>query len=506
MNSRLMPAALCAAAFGGAACAWTLLAPQAPVPVVVPALAQTEQTAIGAKSVALLASDGETNVLTRDPSTIVERDGTYWVYGTGQGMQQFSSRDRVHWTKHQQVLKAAPDWVAKVAPKNTNNTVWAPDVHKIGNSYYLYFSYSEFGTNHSGIGVATSPTLAPDSWKDRGLVISSGAQTDFNTIDPAVFDDIKGQPWLVFGSYFSGIKLAALDAQTGKIQQPTKLYTLATRPKTGGNPIEAPYIYYHDGYYYLWVNWDSCCAGAKSQYNIRVGRSKNVSGPYLDKNGVDLANGGGSLFLNATFDDGSGRPVGDEVGPGHVGVLREGNKFWVSTHYEWARDRNGATTMNVRALSWDGDGWPRAVLPPGPYKIVSALPSQGLVTTNDAATAGQSAIELMFDKGDKAQRWTLNHLGDGFYSVKNAVSGRALSVQNDASTAGAKIELAPFQQRSGQAWLVRTNADGTSTLLSRSSQQKVALDVNGCQPSDGTPIQTWTSNDLPCQKWSFRVR
>ena len=503
MNSRLLPVALGAATLGAAAIAWMLrVAP--PVVALAPALAQG--TTVAAAPLASLANDGETNVLTRDPSTIIERGGTYWVYGTGQGMQQFSSRDRVHWTKHQPVLKTAPAWVAKTSPKNTDNTVWAPDVHRIGDAYYLYFSYSEFGTNHSGIGVATSQTLAPDSWQDRGLVISSGAQTNFNTIDPAAFDDADGQPWLVFGSYFSGIKLAALDARTGKLKTPVKLYDVATRPQTGGNPIEAPYIYYHDGYYYLWVNWDSCCAGAKSQYNVRVGRSRHVTGPYVDQDGVDLRQGGGSLFLNATFDDGSGRPVGDEVGPGHVGVLREGNKFWVSTHYEWARDRQGATTMNVRALSWDGDGWPRAVVPPGPYKIVSALPSQSLLTVNDAATPAQSAVEIMFDRGSKAQRWTLNYLGDGFYNVRNAASGRALSVRGDAATAGAKIELAPFANRSGQAWQLRANADGTSTLLSRASDQKVALDVNGCQPSDGTPVQTWTSNGLPCQKWSFRVR
>ena len=497
MNRKILPVTLALAAITGVSC----VANRNDAPTLPAARAQEAAVPTAAGPTEFPT---ETNVLTRDPSTIVKRDGTYWVYGTGKGVEQFSSTDRKNWTKHGQVLAQAPAWVAQTSPKNTDNTVWAPDVHKIGDSYYLYFSYSEFGTNHSGIGVATSQTLAPDSWKDRGQVIASGSNTDFNTIDPCVFDDAQGQPWLVFGSYFSGIKLTKIDANNGKLAQPVKLYDVATRPKTPGNAIEASAITYHDGYYYLWVNWDSCCAGAKSQYNIRVGRSKTVTGPYLDKSGVSMLNGGGSLFLDATFDDGSGRPVSDEVGPGHVGILREGDDFWLSTHYEWARDKGGATTMNVQKLAWDADGWPRAVWNPGPYEIVSMLPSRGRLTAR--AKPNATATEINYDRNSPAQRWTLDYRGDGFYAITSASNGQALSVIGDSKAPGAKLELAKFAGRAGQLWLVRANADGSQTLLTKASGQTTALDVNGCNASDGSDVATWTSNGLACQKWALSVR
>ncbi len=447
----------------------------------------------------------ETDALTRDPSTILKRDGVYWVYGTGKGTQQFSSTDRVHWTKHGPVLPTAPAWVAAAVPANKDNGVWAPDVHKIKDKYYLYYSYSTFGSNISGIGVATNETLEPTKWVDQGVVINSTAQDHFNAIDPCIFEDAEGKYWLTFGSYFSGIKLVSINPATGK-RADDKIYNLATRPDTPPNAIEAPAVEFHDGYYYLFVNWDNCCAGGRSAYNIRVGRSKNVTGPYVDKAGKDMMVGGGTLFLNAIYDDGSGRVVDDQIGPGHVGILHDRDGDWVSTHYEWARDKKGATTMNLNKLAWDSDGWPRVVLDSGPYKIVSNTGTHGVASVIGDAQNSGALLETSTNKNLESQKWTLNYRGDGYYQIINARSKKALALVGCDAKPGAKVELVAPQNADCQSWYFQQNEDGTYTLLTKVSNKAVALDVAGCGLLDGTPIQTWTSNGLNCQKWTLRQR
>lgn len=445
----------------------------------------------------------ETDCLVRDPSTIVKRGDTYWIYGTGPGVQQFSSKDKIHWTKQGPVFASAPTWLASTVPGN-NNESWAPDVHEFGGKYYLYFSYSKWGSRTSAIGVATNATLDPKGWVDQGVVVRSGDDTRFNTIDPCIFQDADGRPWLSFGSYFSGIKLMPLDPNTGKQAAGSALTSIATRPGVPGNAIEASYIYYHDDYYYLFVNWDACCAGSRSTYNIRMGRSKAVTGPYLDKSGKDMNQGGGTLFLGAVSDNGSGRPFDDETGPGHAGILQEGTNFWLSTHYEWARDRGGATTVNVQKLAWDSDGWPRAVLDPGPYKIVSNLSTHGLVSVVKDATATGAALETRYDAAGGGQRWTLSDQGDGYYAILGVGSRKALTVAGDATKPGAKVQLAPFTKQPSQLWYLQQNDDGTYALLTQSSGKAAALDVSGCALPDGAVLEQWTSNGMDCQKWSFR--
>lgn len=449
----------------------------------------------------------ETDVLTRDPSTIVKRDGTYWVYGTGEGAQQFSSTDRIHWTRRGPVFATAPAWVAGAVPANTHNNVWAPDIHFFGGKYYLYYSYSTMGSKISGIGVASNATLDPRGWVDGGVAIQSTPRDNFNPIDPCIFQDAEGKPWLSFGSYFSGIHLIQIDPNTGKrISADSPIYNLATRPTTPGNAIEASAVYYHNGYYYLFVNWDGCCAGAKSSYNIRMGRSQTVTGPYLDKTGKDLMQGGGSLFLAAVYDNGSGRPIDDETGPGHVGILQDTDGYWVSTHYEWARDREGATTMNLNKLAWDADGWPRAVLDAGPYKIVSALATHDVVAVAGGATSAASLLQTEARSSAPGQQWTLRYVGDGYYNVLGVGNRLALSVAGCNATPGARIELDADQNRECQQWYLQQNDDGTYCLLTKNSQKAQALDVSGCSPLDGAPLQQWTANGLDCQKWSLRVR
>jgi len=172
----------------------------------------------------------------------------------------------------------------------------------------------------------------------------------YNAIDPSVFQDRDGSLWLAFGSYWSGIKLIQLDPQTGKRLAPdSKMYSLAYNES-----IEASCLCQHDDWYYLFVNWGSCCQGSQSTYNIRLGRSKTVTGPYLDKAGVDLLQRGGSVFLATTN--------GPLIGPGHAGILSAESQLWFTSDFEGDLRLNGQPTLAIMPLRWKADGWPEVTV------------------------------------------------------------------------------------------------------------------------------------------------
>ena len=167
----------------------------------------------------------------------------------------------------------------------------------------------------AAVNMIWSKTLDPDSpdykWEEGGVVASSDGVEDCNAIDPGVFlDPTDGRLWLVYGSYFGYIRLVELDPKTGKRLNPND------QPRNLAINCEASDMIYHDGWYYLLATHGSCCRGADSGYNIRVGRAKKVTGPFLDNEGVDMIQGGGKLFI------GSGGRV---VGPGHFGLLDLGD-------------------------------------------------------------------------------------------------------------------------------------------------------------------------------------
>ena len=287
------------------------------------------------------------SMLVHDPSTIVKCKDEYWLFATGRGVRSRRSKDLVKWQSGPRVFSTPPAWTTQVVPRN-RGYFWAPDVIHLKDRFLLYYSVSKWGANTSAIGLATNPTLnpaAPDyNWTDRGIVIQSYESDDFNAIDPAVTQDVNGNLWLSFGSFWSGIKLIQLDPSTGKrIVPDSPVHSLAYHES-----IEAPFIYNHKGYYYLFVNWGLCCRGVNSTYNIRVGRSAEITGPYIDKNGVNMLDDGGSLFLETK---------GQFIGPGHAGIFSEDEKNWFSCHY-YDGNRRGAATLAIRPLQWSTDGWP----------------------------------------------------------------------------------------------------------------------------------------------------
>ena len=149
---------------------------------------------------------------------------------------------------------------------------------------------------------------------------------------------------MVFGSVWRGIYLVELDSRTGQRVAPdSPLHRVAYH-----SDIEAASLHRREDRYYLFVNWGRCCRGTNSTYEIRVGRSQNITGPYLDRDGQDLANGGGTLFLKTN---------GPDIGPGHVSVLSDAGREFVSFHVYDATLR-GRSQLRLRTLNWSEDGWP----------------------------------------------------------------------------------------------------------------------------------------------------
>lgn len=305
-----------------------------------------------------LEQSASRGIVTRDPSSIVKCKDQYWVFYTGRGVPSYHSKDLVKWERGPAVFQTAPEWIAGAVPENRNFSCWAPDIMKLGDRYLLYYSVSSMGKMTSAIGLATNPTLDPDDpayhWTDEGIVVRTQegqAGEAYNALDPSVFHDSDGSLWLTFGSYWSGIKLIQLDPHTGKrIAPDSKLYSLAYN-----DSIEASYLCKHHDYYYLFVNWGSCCQGPRSTYNIRIGRSKTVTGPYLDKLGSDMLKAGGSVFLANTN--------GPLIGPGHAGTLNAEGKTWFTSDFEGDLRMNGRATLAIMPLRWIADGWPEATVP-----------------------------------------------------------------------------------------------------------------------------------------------
>lgn len=295
----------------------------------------------------VLARNGALEPRVHDPSSIVRCKDEYWFFATGNGVASWRSRDLTNWVQGPRVFPEMPAWVKDVVPTQRGH-FWAPDVILHEGRYRLYYSVSAFGKNTSAIALATNATLDPEdpdfAWRDEGIVVRSNAGDDFNAIDPAVIRTASGEHWMSFGSFWSGLKLFELDPASGKALQPeAPLRAIANYPE-----IEAPYIHQRPDHFYLFVNWDRCCRGTNSTYNIRVGRSREITGPYRDRDGRDLRDGGGTLLLATD---------GPFVGPGHANILEEDGRFWLSFHFYDGTDR-GRSKLAIRSLRWREDGWP----------------------------------------------------------------------------------------------------------------------------------------------------
>lgn len=300
--------------------------------------------------------------MVHDPVVALE-DGVYHAFSTGRGLQHMTSADLKTWTVHTlPAITNIPGWTFDSVP-GFKGHVWAPDIIRYRNKWWMAYSCSTFGKNTSAIGLMSAERLTadgsyPDSsntagktaWKDEGCIVSSkGGRNNWNAIDPNFAIDYNGNPWMVWGSFWDGIQIARLDS-TMHLANPQAIKTIARRyPGKRENPIEAPFIFKHGGYYYLFVSWDYCCKGMQSTYRVAVGRSRNIEGPYTDHNGTDMANGGGRLVIE-----------GDKKefeAVGHNSVYSFNGKDYFFCH-GYSIALGGASVLVKKEITWTANGWP----------------------------------------------------------------------------------------------------------------------------------------------------
>lgn len=322
-------------------------------------------------SVARAAEPSANPIPVHDP-VIIREDGKYYIFATGRGIAVWSSPDLQQWTREEPVFAEPPPWAVE-AVATFKGHIWAPDISAHEGTFYLYYSISAFGKNTSCIGVATNQTLNPADprfrWHDHGKVIQSiPGYTNWNAIDPNLIVDEAGTPFLSFGSFWSGLKLVKLAPDRLRVadgEDLENLPTIASRmtdpgaanppavganpADAGGNAIEAPFIFRHGEWYYLFASIDYCCKGAASDYKMIVGRSRTVAGPYLDRAGVSLARGGGTILL-----------TGNERwhGVGHNAVASFDGVDYLVFHGYDATDDRGRAKLRIEKLTWDSEGWP----------------------------------------------------------------------------------------------------------------------------------------------------
>jgi arabinan endo-1,5-alpha-L-arabinosidase len=287
-----------------------------------------------------------------DPVIAYEKD-TYYVYSTGSRIPFICSKDKITWEFCGRVFEQNPAWTRDI---NANLVdIWAPDISFFDNQWHLYYAVSNFGSQNSAIGLATNATLDPKSldykWVDQGIVLRSQPGDQWNAIDPNLVLDENGEPWLAWGSFWQGLWMRKIDRATGQLAaSDTTYYHLADRSTGPDNTpaIEGAFIVNRAGKWYLFASFDQCCQGVDSTYNVRVGRSDTLTGPYVDHAGVPMLKGGGTLILSA---------YGQWRGPGHNGFLIEDGVYWMVYHAYDAK-QIGIPKLRIESLSWDADGWP----------------------------------------------------------------------------------------------------------------------------------------------------
>ena len=416
------------------------------------ALTLTAAPSATADPVDPLALDGGRSLLgdiapMHDPALVIDDDGTWYSYTTGLvnrenggTIQTWSSDDEgTTWDYRGTVWEDIPAWIDEhFADGALPDNLWAPEIYENDGIYYLYYSASRFGTDHSLTALATNTTLDPDdpdyAWVDQGLVISSpvsglpGGKL-FNAIDAGIVEDADGTPSMAIGSFWYGIFLVPIEWPSGKPVANWQSQTVHLADRfMAGNPIEAPYITQRDGYFYLFVSFGSCCQGASSTYQVAVGRSTSVTGPYLDKEGRDMFGGGGTIVLDRH---------GAIVGPGGQSVFGD----YLAFHYYDASNEAIPyfPTLGIQKLSWV-DGWPvadqRVELPTATLAPADTPASPGALATFTSSAVGTPLPVATWEiSRDGGATWAPVSAADG------TVGQRTADVTGEVTTATSTLTV-----------------------------------------------------------------
>ncbi|MBE6808876.1 MAG: hypothetical protein E7524_05335 [Ruminococcaceae bacterium] len=293
---------------------------------------------------------------------IYNYDGTYYGFIMSAGIAIKTSKDLREWTKSGTVFPTtsslAYEWMSNPVTGVEGGSIWAPGIYKIGDTYCVYYCISTSGSQNSLIGLATNTTLDPKDkdykWVDKGCVLHSYTGEDYNAIDPNVIIDDDGQPWLVYGSYWSGIKMRKINKETLMLdEEETTRYDLAAAQTRNGP--EAGYMIKHGDYYYLFV----ACGSFSTGYWNGVGRSKSVTGPFLDADGNDMMRQGATAVNS--YRDGFTKC-------GHSSVMTDtdGSQYHVTEYFKTYDDGSSSPSLlSISQLYWTEDGWPVTATTPG---------------------------------------------------------------------------------------------------------------------------------------------
>lgn len=285
------------------------------------------------------AGEPQGDTRAHDPTLLVGDDGVLHVFTTGPGIQRLRSSDGGKtWQRGAPLFTTPPAWWADAVPDHKGLDVWAPKLFQHAGRTWVLYSISTFGKNRSAIGLASSTSPDATDWRDEGLVVQSRAGDDFNAIDPDLMRDRDGRLWMTYGSFWNGIRLTELDATT---LRPIGETRFIARNKRG---IEAPTLARRGDWVYLFVSHDLCCRGVQSTYNIRVGRARDVGGPFVDRDGRPMLDGGGTLIE-------AGGPRWK--GPGHQDVVDD-----VIVRHAYDAEDGGKPHLRLSRLNWPADGWP----------------------------------------------------------------------------------------------------------------------------------------------------
>jgi arabinan endo-1,5-alpha-L-arabinosidase len=428
------------------------------------------------------------NVESHDP-TVIKEGNTWWQFYTGDYLKVKYSNDGANWNQGEPMFTGPLSWWSNYVVKSSSvNEVWAPDITYHNGRYWLYYSYSEFGTNNSLIGLMSASSIAAGDWRDDGLVISSNSSKDYNAIDPGITKDTSGNLWMSFGSFFSGIKLVKLDPATMKPASGASIQTIATRPNVANNPIEGAKIIYANGYYYMFVAFDFCCRGSDSTYKIAFGRSTNVTGPYVDKVGTSMMNGGGTIL-----------EVGDSrwIGPGGQEPFWDGSK-WVMVRHAYDAYNDNFPTLRIADLFWDAQKWPTYSASSGFHKIqnrgFSSLYIDGLGATTDGSNLGQWASSSSYN-----QQFDIINLGNQYYKLINRATGKVIDSMGRTS-AGSDAGQWSSNTHYNQQWEIIDAGSGYVKFKNRGTG--LFLD-NGNQSANGSTVKLYGDSDSYNLQWKL---
>lgn len=453
------------------------------------------------------------NPYIHDPSTIMECEGKFYTFGTGGG--GLISPDGYTWDS------------GAVRPGGGA----APDAIKIGDRYLIAYGATGggLGGGHAGIIYTMwNKTLDPNSpdfkYSEPNLVAQSEYDEDCDAIDPSLLMGPDGRLWMSYGTYFGFIRLVELDPATGKRVEGNKAIDIAI-------DCEASALIYRNGWYYLLGTHGTCCDGVNSTYNIVVGRSRNVTGPYIDNVGRDMLKGGGKMVLAAG---------GRLIGAGHFGryIVEEGVEK-MSCHFEADMDRSGRSVLNVRPLVWKND-WPVAgeMFQEGTYEIESerrgyalelavdfvrldtgirgwrrdpneplkSIANQKLEDVIGTWPTGNIDIRIGDYMVRPHQRWTITavpeaggYLGGVYYKITIEGTNRALAATADKEV----IAVPEFTGAPEQLWQIDQLTDGTYRIMPKEipgCTEKLALISAG----DSTPTLGKFDMNSDNSKWNFR--